>query len=207
MVGCVVVKDDRVVGEAWHRRAGSAHAEVLALERAGERARGATLYVNLEPCAHQGRTPPCAPRLAAAGLRRVVAAVRDPNPAVAGRGLALLRRSRVAVTTGVMESDALLLNEPFFDLAGLRMTAAGQPIGWQRDSLDNYSFQLEVPAGADSVEVTLDFLLPSDPNGFTQAASSSANLVVVKIGANGKVDLSNLAGSTDVVIDVVGWYG
>ena len=120
MVGCVVVKDDRVVGEAWHRRAGSAHAEVLALERAGERARGATLYVNLEPCAHQGRTPPCAPRLAAAGLRRVVAAVRDPNPAVAGRGLALLRRSRVAVTTGVMESDALLLNEPFLVAARKR---------------------------------------------------------------------------------------
>jgi len=113
MVGCVVVKDDRVVGEAWHRRAGAAHAEVLALEQAGAKARGATLYVNLEPCAHQGRTPPCAPRVAAAGLRRVVAAVRDPNPAVDGRGLALIRRAGAAVTTGVMQSDALLLNEPF----------------------------------------------------------------------------------------------
>jgi diaminohydroxyphosphoribosylaminopyrimidine deaminase/5-amino-6-(5-phosphoribosylamino)uracil reductase len=120
MVGCVVVKDDRVVGEAWHRRAGGPHAEVLALERAGAQARGATLYVNLEPCAHQGRTPPCAPRLAAARLRRVVAAVRDPNPAVDGRGLALLRRSGVAVTAGVMESDALLLNEPFLVAARRR---------------------------------------------------------------------------------------
>ena len=120
MVGCVVVKDDRVVGEAWHRRAGGPHAEVLALERAGDKARGATLYVNLEPCAHQGRTPPCAPRLAASGLRRVVAAVRDPNPAVDGRGLALLRRAGVTVTAGVMESDALLLNEPFLVAARRR---------------------------------------------------------------------------------------
>jgi diaminohydroxyphosphoribosylaminopyrimidine deaminase/5-amino-6-(5-phosphoribosylamino)uracil reductase len=120
MVGCVIVKDDRVVAEAWHRRAGAPHAEALALERAGENARGATLYVNLEPCAHQGRTPPCAPRLAAAGLRRVVVAARDPNPAVDGRGLALLRRSGVAVTAGVMESDALLLNEPFMVAARKR---------------------------------------------------------------------------------------
>jgi diaminohydroxyphosphoribosylaminopyrimidine deaminase/5-amino-6-(5-phosphoribosylamino)uracil reductase len=120
MVGCVIVKDDRIVSEAWHHRAGSPHAEVLALERAGEKARGATLYVNLEPCAHQGRTPPCAPRLVSAGLRRVVAAVRDPNPAVDGRGLALLRRAGVAVTAGVMESDALLLNEPFIVAARQR---------------------------------------------------------------------------------------
>ena len=120
MVGCVIVKGGRVVGEAWHRRAGGPHAEVLALERAGEKARGATLYVNLEPCAHQGRTPPCAPRLASAGLRRVVAAVRDPNPAVDGRGLALLRRSGLSVTAGVMESDALLLNEPFLVAARKR---------------------------------------------------------------------------------------
>jgi diaminohydroxyphosphoribosylaminopyrimidine deaminase / 5-amino-6-(5-phosphoribosylamino)uracil reductase len=120
MVGCVIVKEHRVVGEAWHRRAGGPHAEVLALERAGDEARGATLYVNLEPCAHQGRTPPCAPRLASVGLRRVVAAVRDPNPAVDGRGLALLRRVGVAVTAGVMESDALLLNEPFLVAARQR---------------------------------------------------------------------------------------
>ena len=120
MVGCVVVKDGRAVGEGWHRRAGTDHAEVRALAQAGARARGATLYVNLEPCAHQGRTPACAPRLAAAGVRRVVAAVRDPNPAVNGRGLARLRRAGVTVTTGVLESDALLLNEPFLVAAGQR---------------------------------------------------------------------------------------
>lgn len=113
VVGCVIVKDGRVVGKGFHERAGGPHAEVVALERAGERARGATLYVNLEPCSHFGRTHPCAPRLTAAGLRRVVVAIPDPNPQVDGRGLKLLRRSGIAVTSGVLEDEALLLNERF----------------------------------------------------------------------------------------------
>lgn len=113
MVGCVVVKAGRVVGEGWHRRAGGPHAEVVALARAGTRARGATLYVNLEPCVHQGRTPPCAPAVVEAGVRRVVAALRDPDPRVDGRGLSLLRRAGVLVTVGVREAEAAALNERF----------------------------------------------------------------------------------------------
>jgi diaminohydroxyphosphoribosylaminopyrimidine deaminase/5-amino-6-(5-phosphoribosylamino)uracil reductase len=113
MVGCVVVKNGRVVGEGWHERAGGPHAEVVALDQAGEKARGATLYLNLEPCAHFGRTPPCAPRVAASRVARVVAAVRDSNPRVGGRGLALLRRSGVDVRTGVLEREAAVLNERF----------------------------------------------------------------------------------------------
>jgi diaminohydroxyphosphoribosylaminopyrimidine deaminase/5-amino-6-(5-phosphoribosylamino)uracil reductase len=121
-VGCVVVRDRRVVGEGVHERAGAPHAEVEALRRAGGRARRATLYVNLEPCAHQGRTPPCAPLVRDAGVARVVAGLRDPNPLVGGRGLALLRRAGVAVTTGVLGAEAERLNERFFGAA-----RAGRP--------------------------------------------------------------------------------
>ncbi len=113
MVGCVVVKGGRVVGEGWHRRAGGPHAEVFALKQAGARARGATLYVNLEPCAHQGRTAPCADSVIAAGVGRVVAAMRDPNPRVNGRGLARLRKAGILVSDGVLAHDALALNERF----------------------------------------------------------------------------------------------
>ena len=113
MVGCVVVKDGRVVGEAFHRRAGGDHAEVGALRRAGAAARGATLYATLEPCAHQGRTPPCAPLVASSGVRRVVVAMRDPNPVVDGAGLRVLRRAGIAVSVGVAEAEARELNERF----------------------------------------------------------------------------------------------
>jgi diaminohydroxyphosphoribosylaminopyrimidine deaminase/5-amino-6-(5-phosphoribosylamino)uracil reductase len=113
VVGCVVARAGQVVGEGWHARAGGAHAEVVALRQAGARARGATLYVTLEPCAHQGRTPPCAPLVRDAGVARVVAALRDPHPLVAGRGLSLLRRAGVAVETGLLAAEAARLNERF----------------------------------------------------------------------------------------------
>jgi diaminohydroxyphosphoribosylaminopyrimidine deaminase/5-amino-6-(5-phosphoribosylamino)uracil reductase len=113
MVGSVLVREGRVVGEGWHARAGGPHAEVMALDAAGPRASGATLYVSLEPCAHHGRTPPCAPRVLASGVRRVVAALRDPNPEVGGRGLRLLRRAGVLVETGLLAAEAEHLNRRF----------------------------------------------------------------------------------------------
>ncbi|HEX2028261.1 MAG TPA: bifunctional diaminohydroxyphosphoribosylaminopyrimidine deaminase/5-amino-6-(5-phosphoribosylamino)uracil reductase RibD [Nitriliruptorales bacterium] len=113
MVGCVVVRHGEVVGEGWHERAGEAHAEVAALRAAGERVRGATVYVTLEPCAHSGRTTPCAPALAAAGVARVVYAAEDPNPLAAG-GAALLRAAGVSVTGGVGSEAARQQNEVFF---------------------------------------------------------------------------------------------
>ena len=109
-VGCVLVKSGAIVGEGWHERAGEAHAEVMALKAAGANAAGATAYVTLEPCAHQGRTPPCTDALLAARLTRVAAAMQDPNPQVAGKGFGQLRQAGVTVETGLLESQVRELN-------------------------------------------------------------------------------------------------
>ena len=113
-VGCVIVKDERVVGRGWTQPGGRPHAEVVALTEAGEQAHGATAYVTLEPCAHQGETPPCANALIAAGVARVVAAVQDPDPRVSGKGIAMLWDAGVQVATGVLEKEAADLNAGFF---------------------------------------------------------------------------------------------
>ncbi|HOF88348.1 MAG TPA: bifunctional diaminohydroxyphosphoribosylaminopyrimidine deaminase/5-amino-6-(5-phosphoribosylamino)uracil reductase RibD, partial [Armatimonadota bacterium] len=111
MVGAVVARDGAIVGEGFHPRAGAPHAEIFALRAAGALARGATLYVSLEPCAHQGRTPPCADAVIAAGIARVVFAALDPNPLVAGRGRARLRAAGVAVDCGALREEEARLNE------------------------------------------------------------------------------------------------
>lgn len=113
-VGCVIVKDGRVIGEGAHLRAGEPHAEVHALRAAGAAARGAELYVTLEPCSHQGRTPPCADALIAAGVAKVYVASIDPNPKVAGSGVQRLREAGIAVETGLLEAPAQALNRGFF---------------------------------------------------------------------------------------------
>ena len=112
-VGCVIVKNNRVVGEGFHAYDRRDHAEIVALKKAGKKARGATLYVNLEPCCTTGRTGPCTNAIIAAGIKRVVAAMPDPNPAVAGRGFAQLRRAGIEATLGVHEAAARELNEDF----------------------------------------------------------------------------------------------
>lgn len=112
-VGCVIVRDRQVVGEGWHRRAGEPHAEVLALAQANGAARGATVYLTLEPCSHHGRTPPCVDALLEAHVGRVVVAMEDPNPLVSGRGLARLREAGVDVRCGLLEQEARELNIGF----------------------------------------------------------------------------------------------
>ncbi|PKM08503.1 MAG: riboflavin biosynthesis protein RibD [Gammaproteobacteria bacterium HGW-Gammaproteobacteria-4] len=114
MVGCVIARGEQVLGEGWHQQAGGAHAEVFALREAGDAASGATAYVTLEPCAHHGRTPPCADALVAAGITRVVAATLDPFAHVAGRGFSTLSASGITVEVGLMQVAARALNRGFF---------------------------------------------------------------------------------------------
>jgi len=127
-VGCVLVADEKMIGSGWHRRTGEPHAEVHALLEAGDRARGATAYVTLEPCSHHGKTPPCADALIEAGVSRVVIAVQDPNPKVAGEGATRLRAAGISVDCGLMEAAARELNIGFFT----RMTR-GTP--WLRSKI------------------------------------------------------------------------
>jgi diaminohydroxyphosphoribosylaminopyrimidine deaminase/5-amino-6-(5-phosphoribosylamino)uracil reductase len=113
MVGCVLVNDGAIVGEGWHERAGEPHAEINALREAGEKARGAVAYVSLEPCAHHGKTPPCAMALIEAGVSKVIAAMPDPFEEVSGRGLEMLNESGIEATAGLMQSAAEALNAGF----------------------------------------------------------------------------------------------
>ncbi|MBI3609927.1 MAG: bifunctional diaminohydroxyphosphoribosylaminopyrimidine deaminase/5-amino-6-(5-phosphoribosylamino)uracil reductase RibD [Nitrospirae bacterium] len=114
MVGAVIVKAGRIVGEGYHRRAGGPHAEAVALKKAGARAKGATLYLNLEPCCHlDKRTPPCVPLIIRSRIKRIVIAMRDPNPKVNGKAIAILRRAGIQVTEGVLKHKALRLNEVY----------------------------------------------------------------------------------------------
>jgi diaminohydroxyphosphoribosylaminopyrimidine deaminase/5-amino-6-(5-phosphoribosylamino)uracil reductase len=122
LVGAVVVRDGRLVGEGWHQRYGEAHAEVQALAAAGEATRGATLYVTLEPCCHHGKTPPCTDAILRAGIGRVVAAMEDPFPQVAGKGTALLRSAGVPVECDLLEREARRLNAPY-----RKLLATGRP--------------------------------------------------------------------------------
>ena len=118
-VGCVIVRDNEIVGEGAHLFAGEGHAEVNALAQAGDRASGATAYVTLEPCAHHGRTPPCSQALIDAGIKRLVVGMQDPNPLVAGKGIALLKEAGINVRLGILEENGEFLNRRFFTAQGI----------------------------------------------------------------------------------------
>ncbi len=113
LVGAVLVKRGRVVGEGYHAKAGEAHAEIVALQKAGKEARGSTLYINLEPCTHYGKTPPCTPAVIEAGVKRVVVGMVDPNPMVKGKGISTLRKAGIDVRVGTLEKECRTLNEAF----------------------------------------------------------------------------------------------
>ncbi len=178
MVGAVIVSPEGVVvGHGFHERAGAAHAEIRALEMAGERARGATMYCTLEPCCFQGRTGPCGPRIAAAGIVRVVAATGDPYPLVNGRGFEYLRQNGIALDVGVRREAALRLNQPFFTLtrkgrpfvilkaamsSDLRIAAAPGERTWLTSAASDrhaHAFRAEV----DAIGVGISTVLVDDP--------------------------------------------
>lgn len=172
-----MVKGGEVVGEGYHRRAGAPHAEVEALAASGERARGATFYVTLEPCIHHGRTPPCVPAILAAGVRRVVVAVQDPNPMVNGRGIDALRRAGCEVSVGCMADAARDQNRAFFVYMTLRrplvtlkaaMTLDGKIAAWDGNSrwITGEPARLEVHrlrSESDAVAVGIGTVLQDDP--------------------------------------------
>jgi diaminohydroxyphosphoribosylaminopyrimidine deaminase/5-amino-6-(5-phosphoribosylamino)uracil reductase len=178
MVGAVVVADGRVVGEGWHEGPGTPHAEVMALEAAGDRGRGATLYATLEPCSHQGRTPPCAPRVVAAGVARVVAARQDPNPLVDGSGFRLLREAGVEVMVGILEDEGRELIAGFAKHIGtglpfvvLKMAASLDGKVAARDGSSRWITGEEarrdahrLRAGSDAVVVGIGTVLADDPS-------------------------------------------
>lgn len=177
MVGAVVVKDGRAAGEGFHARAGEPHAEIVALRRAGDEARGATLYVTLEPCAHHGKTPPCADAIIAAGVKKVTAAVSDPNPLVSGKGFERLRQAGIEVESGVLQKEASSLNEAFFKWIVTRlpfitlkyaMTLDGKIATASGDSKwitgeQSRKLAHEMRSASDAILVGLNTLLRDDP--------------------------------------------
>lgn len=185
LVGAVLVNGE-VVGEGFHRRAGAAHAEAEALAAAGARARGATLYVSLEPCVHHGRTPPCVPAILEAGVRRVVVAVQDPNPLVNGRGIDALRQAGCEVQVGCMEAEARSLNRAFFvymierrPLVTVKaaMTLDGKIAAWDGSSrwITGEAARLEVHrmrSESDAVAVGIGTVLRDDPELTVRLPSS-----------------------------------
>lgn len=177
MVGAVVVKDGRVVGQGYHEYFGGPHAEVRALDEAGPLCRGATLYVSLEPCAHYGKTPPCVERVIEAGISRVVLAVMDPNPETAGKGAERLRQAGIEVVNGVLEEEARRLNAPFFKLmtvgmpyviAKWAMSLDGKTATRTGDSrwvssLESRAYVHKIRSQVDAVMVGIGTVLRDDP--------------------------------------------
>lgn len=140
-VGAVVVSDQRIISTGYHKKAGTPHAEIHALRKAGDLARGATLYVTLEPCNHTGRTPPCTRAILASGIARVVVGMRDPNPLVNGGGIGFLREQGVEVTDGILESECLRLNRPFVKYITTKMPWVIMKAGVSLDGRISYQTQ------------------------------------------------------------------
>lgn len=207
MVGCVIVKDGRVIGEGFHRRFGAAHAEPDALAHCIESPAGATVYVNLEPCCHTGKkTPPCVPRLIEAQVARVVVACLDPNPQVSGKGAAQLRSAGIDVTVGVLEAEAQQLNAPFFALIRhgrpyvtlkWAQTANGKiaaPPGQKQLWISNKASQRivhEFRARCDAILVGLNTVVRDDPSLTVRGIAPMRPLIRVVLDSSLRIPLTS----------------
>ena len=229
MVGAVLAKAGKVIGQGWHHRAGEPHAEIEALrdaERKGASARGATLYVTLEPCCTHGRTPPCTDAIKAAGIKRVVVAATDPNPAHAGRGFRILQRAGIRVTTGVLAEEATRLNEAFnhwivhrtpFVTVKAAMTLDGKVATASGDSkwITGEKARAEgmmLRRGADAILVGVNTVLADDPSltvrnvsgfGFRVSGSRLRRIILdsqARTPTRAKVVCDEFAGLTTIVV-------
>ncbi len=187
LVGAVIVREGRIIAEGWHRKAGTQHAEIHALAMAGDLAKGATLYVTLEPCSHFGRTGPCAEAIVKSGIQRVVVAMEDPNPKVSGRGCQILRDHGIEVTLGVLERDARALNEVFLhwittgrpfvtlktamSLDGKIATSSGESKWITGEKARSYVHQLR--DASDAILVGIGTVLADDPSLTTRLAEGN----------------------------------
>jgi diaminohydroxyphosphoribosylaminopyrimidine deaminase/5-amino-6-(5-phosphoribosylamino)uracil reductase len=211
-VGCVIVKDGAIVGEGWHKKAGTPHAEVHALAQAGTRACGADVYVTLEPCSHHGRTPPCAEALIEAGVASVQIGMRDPNPLVSGRGMERLRSAGIQVRCGILENECSRINEPFIKhvtsgmpfvvlksamtLDGKTATATGESKWITNDKSRRYVHKLR--SMLDAVMVGVGTVLADDPRLTCRLAGRNRNPVRIIVDSRLRTPLDSNVLSRDL---------
>ncbi len=204
-VGAVIVKNGRIVGRGYHKKCGLPHAEVNALNEAGDKAKGATLYVTLEPCNHFGRTPPCADAIIRAEIKRVVAAMKDPNPVNNGRGIRKLEKNGIETLCGVLEGEARALNKPFIkfittgmpyltvkmaeSLDGKIATKTGDS-KWISDE-DSRRYVRSLRSKSDAVMVGINTFIKDNPTLLGGGANGKQPVRII-VGGRGRVDLKNL---------------
>lgn len=214
LVGAVVVRDNRIVGKGFHQAAGLPHAEVVALEEAGRQARGATLYVTLEPCIHFGRTPPCVDRIIQSGIKRVVAGMTDPNPLVNGKGLQLLARHGLKVESGLLEDELRRMNEGFIkyitrgmplvtvkvaqSLDGKIATRTGSSKWISSDLSRSYSHRLR--SSFDAIMVGINTVLRDDPRLCAWGSGPQPAKIVVDAQLSTPQDAALFSGSGKVIL-------
>ena len=204
MVGAVLVKGRMVVAEGYHRMTGEKHAEVEVLERAGQKARGSTMYVNLEPCTHYGKTPPCTGRIIKAGIKRVVIAMRDPNPLVSGKGIAELKRAGIEVEAGLLKKEAKKLNEVYvkfiitgmpFVIVKIAMTLDGKIAAESGDSKwitgeKARKFVHRIRSGVDGILVGINTVIRDDPELRVRYGKHDSNPLKVIVDSRCRISLN-----------------